>query len=79
MKACSKCESEKLIFGADPTDGNAAKITITVQKNPSAFLLKGKVDAPFSGIICGECGYIEFYVNNPAVLYAAYRKSSGGE
>jgi rRNA maturation protein Nop10 len=44
-------------------------------ENPGALLFKGTHSGTLSASICGQCGYTELYVSNPAELLAAYRRS----
>jgi hypothetical protein len=41
----------------------------------SCWEFKGAVYAKLKANICGECGYTELFVENPAGLYDAYLKA----
>jgi hypothetical protein len=42
-----------------------------VHKNPQARFFKEPVFGPLKAVVCGSCGYVEFYVKNPGELTAA--------
>jgi rubrerythrin len=57
----------------DRADRNvAADLTVHVYENPEAFFFKAASSGTLHAWICGECGYVETYVENPGELYSAY-------
>ena len=57
----------------DRGDADARKpAEVGVVRNPEAVLFKGEVRAPLRAQICGECGYVELYAQNPGALWSAY-------
>lgn len=76
IESCSKCKSSKVIPKArivDRADYNiATDLTIHVYENPDAMIFKGTHAETLRAWICGECGYVETYVENPQELYTAY-------
>ena len=76
MKNCSKCNSDKIIPNAMVLDeGQYASgyLKIAVDQKPDAFLFKGRISGGVNIVVCGDCGYIEFYAESPRTLYQAYR------
>ena len=80
---CSKCKSPKVIPRAriiDRADYNLnGDLTIHVYENPDALIFKGATEGTLQARICGECGYVETYVENPEELYTAYLRGKSGQ
>jgi hypothetical protein len=80
---CAKCKSPKVIPRAriiDRADYNLnTDLTIHVYENPEALIFKGASEGILRAQICGECGYVETYVENPEELYAAYLRVKSGQ
>jgi predicted nucleic-acid-binding Zn-ribbon protein len=74
---CEKCGSDKIIPRAkviDRADYNAAgDLTVAVDENPDAFMFKQRVYASVTARVCGNCGFIELYADEPQSLYSAYQ------
>ena len=81
MKICAKCSSNKLIRNIALVDrygdfgGKAAQAEVEICVNPQAWIFQGSVSGKLYSVICGDCGYVEMYVDNPQELYEAYLKS----
>jgi hypothetical protein len=79
IENCSKCKSPKVIPQAriiDRADYNVnTDLTIHVYENPEALIFKGASQGTLRARICGECGYVETYIDNPKELYSAYLKA----
>ena len=76
---CSKCGSTELIPDAcvmDRTEMGATRLSATVMANPGAWLMKEPVTSPFRAVICGSCGFTEFYVQDPKALLEAARQAA---
>jgi predicted nucleic-acid-binding Zn-ribbon protein len=73
---CLKCNSTKIIPRArivDRANYNAATdLMIHVYESPDALIFKRKHEGQLSARICGDCGYVETYVDNHAELYEAF-------
>ena len=74
MKNCPKCQSEKTIPNVRIVDlaGHTLRLGVRVFEHPEAFAFKGAHATDLRSRVCGECGYVEFYVENPQELYSAY-------
>jgi hypothetical protein len=83
VENCAKCQSSKVIPNArviDRADYNQnTDLTVHVYENPEAMIFKGTHAGKLSARICGDCGYVETYIENPQELYAAYLRSSSRE
>ena len=79
IENCSKCKSSKVIPKVriiDRADYNVSTdLTVHVYENPEALIFKGASSGILHAWICGECGYVETYVENPGELYSAYLKA----
>ncbi len=70
LESCSKCKSTKIIPKVRMVDRGeydvAGDLTVIFKNIPPGSL---------RAWICGACGYVETYVDNPGELYDAYEKS----
>jgi hypothetical protein len=75
---CPRCGSDKIIRDARLRDqGEYSDGTgyIMVYGDPEAMIFKKTRFGKLSADICGQCGHVEFRVENPAELYEHYLKS----
>jgi predicted nucleic-acid-binding Zn-ribbon protein len=77
---CVKCESTSVIQRAMVVDkvsaaGAEQDFTVRVDADPSAFMFKKSARSVVHAWICGQCGYIELYAENPGELYQAFTTS----
>ena len=79
MNNCSKCQSSKIIPDVRIVDqmGHSIRLGINVYEHPEALIFKGAHSSALRSRVCGECGYVETYVENPQELYAVYLESQG--
>lgn len=77
-KTCGKCGSDKIVpkvqvidRGDHSVEGN---LEVAIDENPDAFFFRERFRAGISARVCGNCGFVEFYVNNPDLLYSAHQK-----
>ena len=82
---CPKCQSPRLMTGvrvADRGEGNwTGELALEVDERPEAFIFKGTHKYPTTATVCGDCGFTELYVRNPAGLlrlYEAQRREARG-
>jgi rubrerythrin len=79
IESCSKCKSSKVIPRARIVDKAESYIptdlTVHVYENPDAMIFKGTTSGTLHAWICGECGYVETYIDNPGELYSAYLRA----
>ena len=74
---CAKCGSTSIIRRALVVDkvsaaGAEQNFTVRVDADPGAVMFKKSVRSDVHAWICGECGYMELYADNPAELYQAF-------
>jgi hypothetical protein len=66
---------------ADRSDSGETELRLRVDARPSAMVLKKSARSILHAYVCGSCGYVEFYVEDPKELYdaflAAQQDSSG--
>ena len=74
MNTCSKCRSDKVIPDVRIIDqvGHRIRLGVNVYEDPEALIFKGTHYSDLRSQVCGECGYVETYVENPGELYSAY-------
>jgi predicted nucleic-acid-binding Zn-ribbon protein len=69
---CPKCGAEEIIKDAMVMDrshlGVAEEFTLATFKLPKAFLYKGEQRSTVSAWVCGECGFVELYADEPGRL-----------
>jgi rubrerythrin len=73
LESCSKCKSTKIIPRVrmvDRGEYDAAGDLTVIFKDTHQGVLRAW--------ICGACGYVETYVDNPGELYDAYERSLSG-
>lgn len=77
-KSCSKCKSDKIIPQVTVLDtGQHAygELKVAVYENPDALLFKGTHMGTLRAWICADCGFAEFYLDNPQELYKVYKEA----
>ncbi len=76
-KNCAKCGSDKIIEDVKAIDrgdySSESDFTLAVDEFPDAIMFKQRIRSGVKTEVCGTCGYIEFYANEPQILYAAYQ------
>ncbi len=81
VNTCSKCQSEKIIPDVQIIDraGHMIRLGVKVFEHPEALVFQGAHAADLRSWVCGECGHVESYVENPQELYAAYLAGARGQ
>ena len=75
---CVNCGSAKVIPEVqvqDQGDSSDGRLKARIDEYPRAMLFKGTVFGYIKARICGECGYAEFYVDNPKEMYETYLRT----
>jgi ribosomal protein S27AE len=76
---CCKCGSGKIIpdvrAGERGVGNVPMSIAVRVDENPDAVVFKGMHAEDLKAWICGDCGYVEFFVANPQQLFDVYSRS----
>jgi DNA-directed RNA polymerase subunit M/transcription elongation factor TFIIS len=73
---CAKCGSDKIIPRVPMIDKGHYSVpedlTIQICENPDALIFKSKHTGKLHAMICGNCGYVETYIDNQEELYSTY-------
>jgi hypothetical protein len=75
---CTKCGSTKVIPNVQVHDQghySDGHLKVIIAQDPKALIFKQNKLTPLKAQICGECGFTEFVVEDPHMLYDAYLKS----
>ena len=70
---CPSCGVDKWIPGAEVW-GEYPKSVWVSGKNPVAWKDPISVSSPIAPRVCGECGFVGLFVENPALLWETSRK-----
>jgi formate-dependent nitrite reductase cytochrome c552 subunit len=52
--------------------GAEQNFTVRVDSDPTAMMFKKSTRSDVHAWICGQCGYMELYADNPGELYQAF-------
>ncbi len=76
---CPNCGSDKIIPSVmivdHDGDDHDTNLTVRIDRNPNAILMKGAEVSSLRAWICGNCGYSRLFASNPNALWAAYEVS----
>lgn len=79
ITACAKCGSDKIIPRVNLTEKGHLNVTdaltIQIHENPDSLFFRSTQTGKLHAMICGNCGYVETYVDNHEELYSAYMKA----
>jgi ribosomal protein S27AE len=75
-KSCPKCESADIIPEWPLLEyghlNQQFHLHVGINEDPDAILFKGHNIHVITAWICGNCGYLEQYVQDPKVLFERY-------
>jgi hypothetical protein len=76
-ETCPKCQSRKMIPAARIVDqaGHFIRLAVSVDEKPDALIFKGAHTQLLRARICGACGNVELYVDDPEELHSVYQAS----
>jgi hypothetical protein len=63
-----------MIDGAYIADADGSRIIAGVERHPDKGRLTRTVSTQVHVSVCGSCGYVELWANQPAELYEAYQR-----
>ena len=74
---CLKCGSDAMVPEVrviDRGDANTTRLTteLGLATKPDAVLFKGEVRVETTASVCGDCGFVELYANDPHTLWDAH-------
>ncbi len=81
MSQCAKCGSKRIIEDGvlfDTTRNSRVALHAGFQKDPTALLFTGDMLEAIRAPICGDCGFVEIFVQNAPQLYASYLEARSG-
>jgi hypothetical protein len=64
-----------MIDGAYIAGADGVRVVVGVDRNPDRGPLERPASTGIHGAVCGSCGFVEFYVNQPGELYEAYLRA----
>jgi len=73
---CPKCASDHMMDGAYVADAGGAKVIVGVARHPDLGQLPRPASTQVHASICGACGFVELYANQPTEMFAAYRRAA---
>ena len=72
---CPKCGSSDVIADAKAIDrgdcDTEQELSVGTFRKPHAIVFKGKLTTTLSAWVCGDCGYVEFYADDPQGIKVA--------
>jgi hypothetical protein len=75
---CPACASTRVIprvHVIDQGQGSHGSLNVVVYGNPEALLFKDRLWGQLAADVCGDCGHVQFRVQNPRQLYEHYLRS----
>lgn len=77
---CPRCGAAKMIPNprlVDRGQNSRENLCVVVYGDPEAILFKDRLYGRLAVNVCGQCGHVEWQVENPGELYEKYRQSRG--
>ena len=71
---CSKCASDHMMNGVYVADATGARVVVGIDAHPDRGALPRPVSTQIHASVCGACGFVELYANQPGEMYDAYRR-----
>ena len=77
---CGKCGSAQVVPRARVIDrgdysADSGNIGVAVARRPHALIFKNSELADVYARVCGACGFVELFIDEPAEIYAAHEES----
>jgi len=73
---CPKCSSPDMIDGAYVADAQGIRVVVGVDSHPDRGRLQEPASTRVHASLCGACGYVELYANQPRELLEVYLRST---
>lgn len=83
QRACLRCGSNKIMAGLEWPDHfgdtgiHSRPAGVEIHGEPTAWIFKDTTVGKLTADICGECGYVEMQIANPAELWSKHLKARG--
>ncbi len=79
---CPKCASDHMMDGSYVSSAEGSRVIVGVERHPDLGPLPQTASTRVHASVCGSCGFVELYADQPAELYNAYvsvlRERGGG-
>lgn len=79
-KQCSVCGSIKVIPDVKIVDhgymDSKHDLAIELHGNPRALVFKNTKKGVLHATVCGDCGHVDLFVNDPGELLEVYRRAA---
>lgn len=72
---CSKCNSSQMMDGAYIANADGPRLVVGVASHPDRGRLPRPVSTQVHVSVCGSCGYVELWANQPREMYEAYQRA----
>lgn len=72
---CTRCASDRVMDGAFVSDSQGQRVVVGVERHPDRGPLARAVSTQVHASICGACGFVELWANQPGELYDAYYRA----
>lgn len=75
---CGKCGSRRVIPNAKVlscVDRPDLGLMAVIARKPQAAFFRGEAQTKLIARICGDCGYTEFFADEPGVLFDAHHEA----
>ena len=69
---CTRCASDRVMDGAFVADAQGPRIVVGVAHHPDHGELDATVRTQVHASVCGACGYVELWANQPGELWDVY-------
>ncbi len=78
MRNCLECGSQKIVKNAqvfDRGDGDGKhEFEVYIDETPNSLVFKNRTYHGIRAEICGDCGFVHFFLYDPKSLWAAYQR-----
>ena len=64
--------------GAYVADATGPRVAVGIDAHPDRGPLPRAVSTQIHASVCGSCGFVELYANQPGEMYDAYRRAGKG-
>lgn len=73
---CPKCASGDMIEGAWVADAQGVRVVVGIEGPPVRSTSPKGMSTRVHASVCGSCGFVELYANQPTELWDLYRRLS---
>ena len=73
---CSKCASAHMMDGAYVSAADGPRVVVGIDRHPDRGALERPISTRIHAAVCGSCGFVELYANQPTELYDAYARAA---